>query len=244
MPTAARLSERNACIAALTAELGDLLRKNEKKISAAQDTLRGLTGEVRLGERGSVMAALDRLDEVTMPSFEDLEKLIRAHVLLPSVKRERDAFDASSLTNTITDKAKALRADTRWSPSDTDIQRGRRAMLQVFQQPKNLPLPAFAKLASKSRQQIYKDLAATPKRLLALNIGRRGQRLPDWQLDPLRLRLTQEVLKGAADVDVWTLFYTLSEPLDCLGGRSPVEAVTRGNFDEVLKAIYNSLGIH
>jgi hypothetical protein len=67
-------------------------------------------------------------------------------------------------------------------------------MLRLFEQPQNLPLPEFARLAHKSRQQIYKDLAAKPRRLLALSVGPRKQRLPDWQLDPLRLRLTQDYL--------------------------------------------------
>jgi len=141
-------------------------------------------------------------------------------------------------------KAEALRAESPWQPSATDIQRGRQAMLQAFEQPENLPLPEFAKLAHKSRQQIYKDLSARPKRLLALSVGPRRQRLPDWQLDPLRLRLTREVLKDAEGVDSWTLFDVLSEPLERLGGRSPVEAVRPSNFDEVVKATCSALGIH
>lgn len=90
-------------------------------------------------------------------------------------------------------------------------------MLRVFEEPQNLPLAWFAQLARKSRQQIYKDLSAHPRRL------------PEWQLDPMRLRLTQQVLKQAADLDPWTLFHALSGPLEALAGRSPVEAVTAGN---------------
>src|SRR5690606_38187471 len=51
-------------------------------------------------------------------------------------------------------KANALRADTRWAPTETDVQRGRAALLDAFNQPHNLPIPAYAKLADKSRQQI------------------------------------------------------------------------------------------
>ena len=170
----------------------------------------------------------------------ELEALIQEK--LTSV--EQGAADSSSLVDTLGGKARALRAGSRWSPSATDIQRGRRAMLRRFEQPQNLPLPEFAKLAHKSRQQIYKDLAAKPRRLLALSVGPRRQRLPDWQLDPLRLRLTREVLKGAADIDAWTVFQVLSEPLDSLGDRSPVEAVSPGNLDAVVKAVYSALGVH
>ncbi|MDN7179381.1 integrase [Caballeronia sp. SEWSISQ10-4 2] len=149
-----------------------------------------------------------------------------------------------SLAEVFAHKAQALRADTRWSPSPTDIQRGRRAQLQAFDEPQNLPLAEFARLAHKSRQQIYKDLASEPKRLLALSVGSRKQRLPDWQLDPVRLQLTQAVLSGAPDIDAWTLFHTLSEPLEVLRDQAPVEVVTRTSVDEVTSAVLNALGIH
>lgn len=143
---------------------------------------------------------------------------------------------------TLARKAAALRADTRWVPGETDIQRGRAVLLEAFDRPHNLPLPEFARLANKSRQQIYKDIDAC--RLLALNVGPRGQKLPDWQLDPVKQRLTQTVLQGAAEVDNWTLYRALSEPLEGLGGRSPVEAVTADSVDEVARAVFNVLGIH
>lgn len=139
-------------------------------------------------------------------------------------------------------KAAALRAGTRWVPGETDIQRGRVAMLEAFDQPHNLPLPEFARLAHKSRQQIYKDIDA--RRLLALNVGPRGQKLPDWQLDPVKQRLTQAVLQAAAEVDNWTLYRALSEPLESLGGRSPVDAVAADSVDELAKVVLNVLGIH
>ncbi|MBN0031158.1 integrase, partial [Pseudomonas aeruginosa] len=57
-------------------------------------------------------------------------------------------------------KAAALRADTRWAPNETDVQRGRAVLLETFNQPHNLQPAEFAKLADKSRQQIYKDILA------------------------------------------------------------------------------------
>lgn len=143
---------------------------------------------------------------------------------------------------TLARKAAALRSGTRWVPGATDIQRGRAAMLEAFDQPHNLPLPEFARLANKSRQQIYKDIDT--RRLLALNVGPRGQRLPDWQLDPVKRQLTQAVLQGAAEVDKWTLYRALSEPLESLGGRSPVDAVTTDSADEVTRAVFNVLGVY
>jgi hypothetical protein len=139
-------------------------------------------------------------------------------------------------------KAAALRADSRWTPGETEIQRGRALLLAAFEQPHNLPLPDFARLANKSRQQIYKDIDA--RRLLALNVGPRRQKLPDWQLDPVKRALTEAVLTGAADVDSWTLYRALSEPLEGLAGRSPVDAVTADSIDDVAKAVFNVLGVH
>lgn len=75
-------------------------------------------------------------------------------------------------------------------------------------------------------------------------MGPRGRRLPDWQLDPVKQQLTEAVLKGAADVDTWTLYRALSERLEGLAGRSPVDAVTADSIDEVVRAVFNVLGVH
>ena len=139
-------------------------------------------------------------------------------------------------------KAAALRAGTRWAPNKTDVQRGRAVLLENFNQPHNLPLANFAKLADKSRQQIYKDILA--RRLLALNVGPRGQKLPDWQLDPVKQQLTQTVLQEVEGIDHWTIYRALSEPLEGLGGRSPVDAVTHSTINDVADAVFNVLGHH
>lgn len=154
------------------------------------------------------------------------------------------ADNRGALMATLVGKAQGLRAATAWNPSATDIQCGRQVMLEAFDRPQNLPLAEFARLAHKSRQQIYKDLAAQPPRLLGLSVGPRRQRLPDWQLDPLRLRLTQQVLQAAEDIDAWTVYHALSEPLEGLRGRSPVEAVSAANLPGVVTAVRNALGVH
>lgn len=164
----------------------------------------------------------ERLESIDLPSSMEVE--------------------VETVEQTLARKAAALRADTRWAPRETEIQRGRAAVLEAFDQPHNLPLPDFARLANKSRQQIYKDIEA--RRLLALNVGPRGRRLPDWQLDPVTQRLTQIVLQAAPEVDAWTLYRALSEPLEGLAGRSPVEAVTADSVDAVAKAVFNVLGVH
>jgi len=151
-------------------------------------------------------------------------------------------LEIETVEQTLARKAAALRTDTRRVPGETDIQRGRAVLLEAFGESHNLPLPDLARLANKSRQQIYKDIQA--RRLLALNVGTRGQRLPDWQLDPVKQRLTQIVLRGASEVDAWTQYRALAEPLEGLAGHSPVEAVTADSIDAVAKAVFNVLGVH
>ena len=168
---------------------------------------------------------------------EALEALIREK-LAAALESARPATEAA-----LAGRVRALRAGVRGRPAATDIQRDRMALLQAFEEASNLPLPEFARLAAKSRQQIYKDLASRPPRLLALSVGPRRQRLPDWQLDPLRLRLTREVLCQAAGVDAWRLYHALSQPLDALGGRPPVEAVDPGGVERVTRVVLDALAV-
>jgi hypothetical protein len=201
----------------------------------------------------------DRLPRVTVEEvrrFADTVEIRDAEAFAAELEAfmqerlERVALPASqgaasarlAVEHALARKAAALRAGTRWTPGQTDIQRGRAAMLQAYERAQNLPLPQFARLANKVRQQIYKDIAAG--RLLALNVGPRGRKLPDWQLDPTKQRLTQAVLQGASGVDPWTLYRALSEPLEMLDGLSPVDAVTDDSIDATAKAVFNVLGVH
>lgn len=99
----------------------------------------------------------------------------------------------------------------------------------------------FAELADKSRQQIYRDILAC--RLLSLNVGPRGPKLPEWQLDSVKQRLTKTVLQEVEGTDHWKICRAPSEPLEGLGGRSPVNAVTHGTIDEVAEVVFNVLGV-
>jgi len=135
----------------------------------------------------------------------------------------------------------SFRGTQRWEPSVTEIQRGRVLTLKEFRKPHNLPVIEFALLAGKSRQQIYKDVDM--RRLLALSIGARGQRIPDWQLDPIKKNLTQALLEKAWDVDKWTLYCALSEPNQDFSGKSPIKSVTVGNMERILGTLLSQLGI-
>lgn len=198
------------------------------------------------------MSAIE-FPEVTAEDAHRFERAVRiddedAFVAeLNALIREKFAAAAPSplqITADFRAKARALRAEATWEPTATDMQRGRAALLRAYDAPGNIALTEFARLAHKSRQQIYKDLSAQPRRLLSLDVGRRGQRLPDWQLDPLKLKLTREALKRAASVDSWTLYRALSSPNDLLSGDSPIDAVAPGIFDQLVEIVMNVVGIH
>jgi hypothetical protein len=75
-------------------------------------------------------------------------------------------------------------------------------------------------------------------------MGNRGQRIPDWQLDPVRREFTQAVLQRAEGVDDWTIYRDLSEPHAALEERSPVQAVNLQNRHEAASAVFSALGLH
>ena len=122
----------------------------------------------------------------------------------------------------------------------SDIQRERAEMLATFEASSNLPLLVFARLAGKSRDQVNRDIKA--RRLLSLSLGNRGQRLPDWQLDPLRYKLVLAVLMQSPDADSWKLYRTLCKPHERLKGRSPIDALTLENFDITARIVCTALG--
>ncbi|WP_433861467.1 tyrosine-type recombinase/integrase [Pseudomonas thivervalensis] len=125
-------------------------------------------------------------------------------------------------------------------PHVSDIQRQRAEMLATYEASNNLPLLVFAKLAGKSRDQINRDIKA--RRLLSLSLGNRGQRIPDWQLDPLRHKLVLAALARFPDVDAWRLYRTVCEPHGRLKGRSPIDVLTLENFDVTARIVCSALG--
>ncbi|MGO4799680.1 tyrosine-type recombinase/integrase [Pseudomonas sp. W22_MBD1_FP4] len=124
-------------------------------------------------------------------------------------------------------------------PQVSDIQRQRAEMLATYEASNNLPLLVFAKLAGKSRDQINRDIKA--RRLLSLSLGNRGQRIPDWQLDPLRHKLVLTVLTQSPDVDAWGLYGVLCKPHEQLKARSPIDVLIPDNFDEITRIVCSAL---
>ncbi|PVZ41179.1 integrase arm-type DNA-binding domain-containing protein [Pseudomonas sp. CC120222-01a] len=115
------------------------------------------------------------------------------------------------------------------------IQKERVDMLAIYEAPTTLPLPVFARLAGKSRDQLNRDIKA--RRLLSLSLGNRGQRIPDWQLDPLKLKLVVAVFEALPAMSSWDAYRMLGEPHSKLRGSAPYSVVTLNNFDEVLNLL-------
>ena len=89
-------------------------------------------------------------------------------------------------------------------------------LFDVFEAPHNLPVAAFAKMAGKSRRWISYEIKAG--NLLALNVGNRGQRVPDWHLDPLKHELIQSVLKLTRGADPGRSTMHCCSRARCCGG--------------------------
>ncbi|WP_310635952.1 tyrosine-type recombinase/integrase [Delftia acidovorans] len=117
----------------------------------------------------------------------------------------------------------------------SDIQRQRMELVDVFEAPHNLPVAEYAKMAGKSRRWISYEIKAG--NLLALNLGNRGQRVPDWHLDPVKHALIQAVLKLTRGADPWQIYNALLQPRATLRGGSALESVSATNLDKIIMAV-------
>jgi hypothetical protein len=114
----------------------------------------------------------------------------------------------------------------------------RMKLLEEFESPHNLRVVEFAKLAGKSRRWISYEISA--RNLLALSIGNRGLRVPDWHLDPVKHSLIQTMLRQG-NPNPWRLYHALSRPHDDLNGRAPIEAVTLSTMRRVISVVQRQL---
>ena len=116
----------------------------------------------------------------------------------------------------------------------SELQRERMEMINAFEAPDNLPVVQFARLAGKSRDQINREIKAG--KLLTLSIGNRGQRIPEWQLDPVKARLVQGVIKRLSCVDSWQLYRELMQHDRSLEG-SAVKKVSAANLNKITELL-------
>ncbi|WP_083053227.1 hypothetical protein [Alcaligenes phenolicus] len=123
----------------------------------------------------------------------------------------------------------------------TPIQRSRQAQLDAYEAPHNLPIPACAKLAGKSRDQINREIASD--QLLAVSFGNRGRRAPEWQLDPVRRQPIQSLLQRAPEFDAWDVYWAIIQPCECLNGRAAVDGVMEDDLHFVEQETMHALGL-
>ncbi|MGV2528265.1 UNVERIFIED_CONTAM: integrase, partial [Bacillus thuringiensis] len=101
-------------------------------------------------------------------------------------------------------------------PRLSEAQRERMQLLETFEAPHNLPVAEYAKLVGKSRRWITYEIQAG--NLLSIHMGNRGQRVPDWQLDPVKHKLIQAILKQVPrSINTWHIYHALLRPYDALG---------------------------
>lgn len=117
-------------------------------------------------------------------------------------------------------------------PTLSEFQRERLKLVDIFESADNLVVADYAKLAGKSRRWITYEIQAG--NLLAIQLGNKGQRVPVWQLEPLKRQLVQTVLRQTPrGVDTWDIYHALHRPDEALGGRSFLDAVTQQNMKEI-----------
>jgi hypothetical protein len=223
-------------------DMASRLRQEAQGIAHALNAIEQALGS--LATRSARVAQLGAIVESVAAHRQSLERelgelmvLVRERNGSKSVERAAPELVSPPV------QPRVLQASKRWQPSAQDLLRGRAAVLQEFDRPENLPLREFAQLARKSRQQIYKDINA--HRLLALSIGRHGQRIPSWQLQPAAKRTTELVLEAASrfGIDSWTLYVALTSGDDAFAGRTPIEAATTLNAQQVAAKVCAGLGI-
>ena len=127
-------------------------------------------------------------------------------------------------------------------PEVSAIQREREEMLAMYESPSCLPVPLFGKLAGKSKDQINRELKAG--KLLSISLGNRGQRVPDWQLVPLKHKLAQVLMNQRPHADSWDLYRMLTQPHPDLGDRAAIDAVTMTNVPAIVRVIMGDYQHH
>lgn len=170
------------------------------------------------------------------PAAHTRAKVVTASPPLLVTKSDKAVLERSTETHRL--PAVPL-PQTTTQPPLSDIQRERADLLDVFEAPHNLPIALFAKMAGKSRRWINYEIQAG--NLLALTVGNRGQRVPDWHLHPLKHALIQAVLKLNRDTDHWRIYYALLKPQSALHGCSALASITADNLDSVIRVVSTAL---
>jgi hypothetical protein len=135
-----------------------------------------------------------------------------------------------------TQRLSAVKMPEYAKPRVSEVQREHLKLLEIFEGPNNLSVADYAKLAGKSRRGITYEIQMG--NLLSLQLGNRGQRVPTWQLEPLKRQLVQSILrKMPRGLNTWDIYHALQQPHESLDNRSPLDAVTIGNMAMVVNLV-------
>ena len=70
------------------------------------------------------------------------------------------------------------------------------------------------------------------------------QRVPDWQLVPLKHKLAQVLMNQCPHADSWDLYRMLTQPHPDLGDRAAIDAVTPTNVPAIIRVIMGDYQRH
>lgn len=73
-------------------------------------------------------------------------------------------------------------------------------------------------------------------------MGHCGQWVPDWQLDPIKRRLVQSILKQLLrGIDTWDIYHALLRSYEALGIRPTIEADNPTNPRRAARLVRESI---
>ena len=196
-----------------------------------------------LFEQGQVEAASTlltiQLDGFPVVAAEKEEQPSFAARGGPTLVVSQPSLEVMALATASVQRLSAIRAP-KSEPAISNVQRERMILLDILEAPHNLSVADYAKLAGKSRRWITYEIQAG--NLLSISLGNRGQRVPDWQLDPLKRRLVQAILQQTTrGVDSWEIYHALLRPHELFGGQSPIESLTSENLPVAVHAVCGAL---
>ncbi len=194
----------------------------------------------------------DRLPRVTV---EDVRRSrIPSNPQCPGFAAELQAFiherveavklpanlEGETVVQALQRKAAALRSDTRWAPNEPMSSEAAPCCWKPSTSRTICRLPSSpswrTSRASNLQGHPRPSAAGTERGAARPEAARLAARPGEAAVDPT-------VLQEVEGIDHWTIYRALSEPLEGLGGRSPVDAVTHGTIDDVAEAVFNVLGV-
>jgi hypothetical protein len=115
---------------------------------------------------------------------------------------------------------------------DAAFRRGDARRAAILRDPAMLTGEAAAVRLGVSRETINKR--SQQGRLLALEFAKRGKRYPEWQFEErVAGRPLEGVLAAFGSRDAWEQYRFFTQVQPGLGGRTPIEALRRGEVDAV-----------